>query len=328
MCENMGDFSLQTRNRANGIDIVKFVMAVFVIAIHTHPLDVFYGTRLFDACTFFFELAVPFFFLSSGYLLFTRHTEDIGKRLNRSVKRSIKQYLLWSVIYLPTTIYFAVIQKQTAAQTVTRYIYDFFTAGEHANAWQLWYLLVLIYTFSAIRVLIRLKCKPQRIAAMAYVLFAAAQWFAFPGSAKLVRATMGFFYISLGMLFAQSDGNVFLHRLGSLPVFAASTLAGVSAFMFLSHGARAVFSALGAILLFLFAKRLRLKDRFVYFALRKSSTIMYLTHMLFVSFYCIVLRGEPYKTGPDVFVFALASTLLLSPIVIFWNQKQKRSRSE
>ena len=59
----------------NAIDFVKFIMALVVVAIHTEP---FHGSSeniqvLFDT---FSGLAVPFFFISSGFLLGKRVQEN------------------------------------------------------------------------------------------------------------------------------------------------------------------------------------------------------------------------------------------------------------
>lgn len=65
---NRGDTILRAEQNY-AIDVVKYIMAFCVIAIHTLPLKNVQNevvTSLFDT---FVSLAVPFFFLSSGYLV-------------------------------------------------------------------------------------------------------------------------------------------------------------------------------------------------------------------------------------------------------------------
>lgn len=53
----------------NAVDVGKFFMAFVVIAIHTHPFE---GLEQSVFITIYFlscHCAVPFFFLSTGYLL-------------------------------------------------------------------------------------------------------------------------------------------------------------------------------------------------------------------------------------------------------------------
>lgn len=52
-----------------GIDLFKFVMAICVIAIHTQPFVNRKGTIFLKIYNNFVNCAVPFFFMSSGYLL-------------------------------------------------------------------------------------------------------------------------------------------------------------------------------------------------------------------------------------------------------------------
>ena len=55
-----------------GIDLLKFIMAVCVVAIHTQPLysvQSIVVQRLFDTIT---SLAEPYFFSVSGFLLFSK----------------------------------------------------------------------------------------------------------------------------------------------------------------------------------------------------------------------------------------------------------------
>lgn len=65
---NRGDTILRAEQNY-AIDVVKYIMEFCVIAIHTLPLKNVQNevvTSFFDT---FVSLAVPFFFLSSGYLV-------------------------------------------------------------------------------------------------------------------------------------------------------------------------------------------------------------------------------------------------------------------
>lgn len=89
-----------------GIDLLKFIMAVCVVAIHTQPLysvQSIVVQRLFDTIT---SLAVPYFFSVSGFLLFSKIDADISCRKNmevckRYLSRVLSLYVIWNIIYLP-----------------------------------------------------------------------------------------------------------------------------------------------------------------------------------------------------------------------------------
>lgn len=54
------------------LDVMKFVMAIVVVAIHTRPEMSFsspFVIRLFESV---YSIAVPFFFMASGFLLFRK----------------------------------------------------------------------------------------------------------------------------------------------------------------------------------------------------------------------------------------------------------------
>jgi len=54
----------------NSIDIVKWIMAIFVIAIHTHPFNNIDNDIFLLIYNYIMKSAVPFFFMASSFLLF------------------------------------------------------------------------------------------------------------------------------------------------------------------------------------------------------------------------------------------------------------------
>ena len=90
-----------------GIDLLKFIMAVCVVAIHTQPLysvQSIVVQRLFDTIT---SLAVPYFFSVSGFLLFSKIDADISCRKNMEVcKRYLSRVLsLYVICKICTRLY-------------------------------------------------------------------------------------------------------------------------------------------------------------------------------------------------------------------------------
>ena len=95
----------------NSIDLLKFLMSFFVIAIHT-AYDQVLLMRLI--CPW----VVPMFFVISGFLLqrrisMQRSVEVCGKRvenlmggvINSYIIKLVKLYILWTLLYLPLTFY-------------------------------------------------------------------------------------------------------------------------------------------------------------------------------------------------------------------------------
>ena len=81
----------------NSIDIAKFVMAILVMSIHI-------STGLSPSTNDFLSnclarIAVPFFFIASGFFFF-RKTENLEfKNLIKTLKRIFLLFLGWTIIY-------------------------------------------------------------------------------------------------------------------------------------------------------------------------------------------------------------------------------------
>ena len=76
------------------VDIFKFIAAVMVVTIHTHPFICCeeYDYWVTAAC----RIAVPFFFIIGSFLFFKSN-----KPIGTYIKRLLALYLVWFVIELP-----------------------------------------------------------------------------------------------------------------------------------------------------------------------------------------------------------------------------------
>ncbi|WP_409932557.1 acyltransferase family protein [Xanthocytophaga flavus] len=135
----------------NGIDLMKFLAAFLVISIHTRP---FYDIH--PVLGFLFEniitrVAVPFFFISSGFLFFTKVLETSSvseqrKLLVGFLKRILVLYLLWTLIYLPYDLYFIYKKQHDLVATLLSYLQRLLLWGSHFHLWYLLSLMVLAFT--------------------------------------------------------------------------------------------------------------------------------------------------------------------------------------
>ncbi len=90
------------------IDIMKYVSALLVVCIHTYPFyevsETFNTYWIQTVC----RMAVPFFFVTSGFFFFRKWSSDWQETKTNLIhyeKRLLKIYLIWTVIYLPYTIW-------------------------------------------------------------------------------------------------------------------------------------------------------------------------------------------------------------------------------
>ena len=87
-----------------GIDYFRMVAALLIVAIHTSPLASFSATGDFIVTRIIARVAVPFFFVTSGFFLISRYSYNADK-LKTFIKRTACIYGIAIVIYIPINIY-------------------------------------------------------------------------------------------------------------------------------------------------------------------------------------------------------------------------------
>ncbi len=129
-----------------GIDIIKFFMAFAVIAIHSRVIGLRGGSEWPQFIEYFIYLAVPFFFIISGYLLAYKLSNRDFSGINCQVffrKRSLmlfRIFFCWLVIYLPLAVYTYSLEGVPFTTAFFGYIYKVILSGHSLWAWQLWFI--------------------------------------------------------------------------------------------------------------------------------------------------------------------------------------------
>lgn len=317
------------------IDIIKFIMAILVIGIHTRPFDAFEKTavvRIYDQCTL---LAVPFFFLVTGYFLEGKDTAGIGKQL----RKYTRLYIVWTAIYFPMAAIYAVNNHTPLLNFVLSYIRGLFFRGEQYNSWMLWYLLSTVYALVFILLAKKKRFSTERIAFIggAIMLFSFAidqlQQLETASAAlgfiqKIVRVTIfdgrilrGLFFIPLGMLLSKHGLSVGMYIAVFVSSFAADLYFDS---VLLTH----VFWILSSVGLFGISKSISMPKSPLYLVLRKMSTAMYFLHMyVWTAYYWLIYREKTY--GLDSFIVTVVSCILLSGLYMYAeNSRGKQIVSE
>ena len=90
------------------LDLFKFLFSIVIVSIHTRLFRDVSETFNWYYLNVFCNLAVPFFFMTSGYLLFGKLKElDIKEQKDKIAKymgHLLKMYLVWCVLWLPWKI--------------------------------------------------------------------------------------------------------------------------------------------------------------------------------------------------------------------------------
>nr|WP_152800750.1 serine racemase VanT catalytic subunit [Alkalibaculum sporogenes] len=88
----------------SGIDYFRIIAAVLIIAIHTSPLANYTYTADFILTRIIARIAVPFFFMTSGFFLFSGYNYNNDK-LKNFIKRIALIYGVSVALYIPVNIY-------------------------------------------------------------------------------------------------------------------------------------------------------------------------------------------------------------------------------
>lgn len=116
-----------------GIDYFRIIAAFLVIAIHTSPLSACGETADFILTRIIARVAVPFFFMTSGFFLISEYNCNLNK-LKAFVKRTALIYCISIIFYIPVNIYSGYFTKSMLLPDILKaIIFD-------GTFYHLWYL--------------------------------------------------------------------------------------------------------------------------------------------------------------------------------------------
>lgn len=147
---------IKTLNQRNvGIDIARFAMSFLIVCIHVPPNGIF--GKAFLTIT---RIAVPFFFMTSGYFLgnLSSNCLKVKKQANRVFKMAIISSGLYFIWYASLSVYQHTGLKNYIQRTLTvEALYKWVLFNEDPFAFHLWFLWALLYTLIFAYFLSRMK---------------------------------------------------------------------------------------------------------------------------------------------------------------------------
>lgn len=326
----------------NSLDICKLLMAFCVVAMHTHPLEHCTITIINNIYDSFVRMAVPFFFLASGFLLAQKFEPSFDSPKNiTTVKKSlfkiIKLYVIWTVVYLPMAIYHFISSGTGILKSVLLYIRGFVFIGEQYNSWHLWYLLSTIYALVFILIFLYLKLSPKKAIILSSIAFLISIYIdylsVYTGNLnifieffiKIIKVSIvsgriltGLFYLPLGCFLSQKQPN--------LKVSLSMLISGYLLNIFVQNSYwSSIFIAISSIGFFCVINAIALPNSRIYSFVRKMSTVIYFVHMYIWSIYYTLIYGE--KTyGMDCFLVTIVICLAVSAVIVvvmeYYNKKK------
>ena len=167
--DHTGNKETKTKLSYPGLDVLRIICAVLVVAIHFAPFgsDEKFELLNFRTVQYFSRNAVPLFFIMSSFFFFKKVIEDDELNMKAAWTKLLtyfKQYVLWTVIYL-----FMIVKNYThGRKTIPELIRDFFFCGSYFH---LWYLPALITGLIVVVLLYKAGLSAYKILAVSAVLY-------------------------------------------------------------------------------------------------------------------------------------------------------------
>lgn len=330
----------------NAIDAAKFISAFLVVCIHTGPLLDINKEANFVLVQIIARLAVPFFFVASGFLMFlkldiTREWNDYEniQKIVHYVKRLLKLYVIWTILYLPFTYVLMRGGEGFSTAALLRYVRDFFFAGSY---YHLWFLPALMLSVPLAYFLIgRFGLKVSLITGLILYLIGMmgnvypALLDQIPFVKTVTHSYMSIFattrnglffgvvLVCIGAFFAKRRIYLKNYMVG-IGFLISLILLFVECYALRSNGFMKDLSSMYLSLLpcvsflFLLLLRIHLQDSPVYKTMRILSLLIYVSHLMFVS---ILLWTMPNLNSLLVYLIAIAASLVVSYLICFLSKK-------
>ena len=320
-------------NRENGLDLMRIIAAVLVVAIHCGSL-MYVNAATYDTAAISLYMLVAvlakggvgFFFMVSGaFLLSSERTQDIGTFYKKTFKRLCVPTIVFSVLYFAFDLWLTMMSGGSVTESVLKFIRG--ESGAH-----LWFMYVLIGLYLMAPMLQHLKDKISLKAfTVTAVILVLIGFLSESTSPHYLDWDLGFIACSLGVFMLgyplyvkfrekKSTGKGILFLILALVVAALQALMRLMKLFDDVPVLKDLFSmkdqspiiALVAVLLISFALSLPLKKSFN--KLGSMTYGVYLVHLFFVyigQFVFSAVKG----VSPDKVVLNIPEFLLMTLIV-------------
>lgn len=223
---------------SSGLDVCRLLLSIFVIWVHSLPWGSLSFTDVIDLA----RCCMGTFLVISGYLLYRKISTSTSpdSYLNNYITRILTIYLAWAVVYQTVSTVIMLQQDIPVATIIYDGLLGLLLNGTPGNAYQMWYLYLLIFTGLYIKIAMRLTrhylpllltvTLTGRVAGYLCDLYLPGTLFAYIIGLEPLRFIFGSgYYIVLGMIVARYQDTLSENRIimtaVSIPVSAAAFLA-------------------------------------------------------------------------------------------------------
>ena len=314
----------------NSLDLLKLLLAICVIAIHTDPL----AENTYGIYEMIINSAVPCFLMISGFLIFKKNDSN-NDSIKKHLIKILKLYLIWTLLYLPISIYFFANSNDSIQTIIIRFFKDFIFVGQQPYSYPLWYLLSTFYCLVIVYIFKKKNIKDGYLLCTAIILYFIGVcidyympninnmsgiyyniFYALKHTFGSGRMFYSLLYFCIGMYISKNNLKY------------KSIYCIVISFVLVSLNYYIDFFALKLLFylsLFMLFLSFDLKNSRWYYYLRRTSTVMYFTHMIFFFIYSLVVGFDNCK-GVVGFLLTIICTIILSIIVCHIEKKHPNNK--
>lgn len=148
MTEHMNNKTAAEKKSFAAVDYFRIIASVLVLAAHIHPFKSIDGYFSFAFDYGLCRVTVPFFFLTTGF--FTYHKLQSREYAASYIKRLLKLYALYTVIYIPVNLIDYTASGKPAVICVLSYIRNVLLLGAVPP---LWYFIGTAFAVLLLRIL-------------------------------------------------------------------------------------------------------------------------------------------------------------------------------
>ena len=315
------------------IDVTKLVLAILVVSIHTLP---FYGHEdifAYKVWWAYAQIAVPFFFMSTGYFIYREYGNskdgELGSVVKKYLLKYIRIYIIWNLAYLPLAVVHYINSGIDFLQAVKGYVWELVLSGQHYNSWILWYILSSIYALIVLLIISLYKGEKR------WILFAlsVASLISYIGihlvkglaeTHSFFRLINGCIYIPMGMLIYDYNQNKMVPRILYIIESCIAILCHLA--LQLHGGVLSIILELpvwfATTSLFICTITSKINVEFDTTGCRKMSSYIYYLHLWIWTIYYMIVYGEK-RFGLDSFIVVTIITTFISAL---WYRMGERTK--
>ena len=301
------------------IDILKYLFAFLVIAVHTFPFSDIDPTFNLLFIASICRLAVPFFFVASSFFFFRKQ-----HKIDHYLKRITLLYLVWTIIYMPFIIK-GFLGSSNIGLSLLRLVIDLFINGSYYHLWFLPALLLGMYLANSVYQKWGLK-NLVYLSIILYVIGYFINIYGYHLNLTLINNYLDVFetsrnglffalpYITIGLLLVKKKDDFRSDLVGfiiSLGAFAFEIYIYFK--MGYLNSLSSMYLSLWPLSYFLFALVLDLSAKYSFkdhFILRRSSTFIYTSHIIFA----IILA--PFLNNQLIYYLLVSLSSALSALIL------------